>query len=103
MRDDIFHMRRDASPVGVIGDNVAEGRGDAGAGNREPAASTSDVNGPSDVLMDVSQVAEYLRISRSSVYKLIERQQIPAIRIGRLLRVRKNELEETLRSMNSSA
>ncbi len=52
-------------------------------------------------MMDVSQVAEYLRISRSSVYKLIERQQIPAIRIGRLLRVRKDELDETLRSMNS--
>jgi hypothetical protein len=35
MRDDIFQMRRDASLVGVIGDNAAEGRGDAGASNRE--------------------------------------------------------------------
>ena len=50
-------------------------------------------------MLDVSEVADYLRISRSSVYKLIERQQIPAIRIWRLLRVRKDELDKTLRSM----
>jgi len=42
--------------------------------------------------MDVPQVAEYLRVSKTSVYKLIERQKTPAIRIGRLLRVRKDEL-----------
>lgn len=39
--------------------------------------------------MDVPQVAEYLRISKTSVYKLIERQKIPAIRIGRPLVSRK--------------
>lgn len=43
--------------------------------------------------MDVPQVAEYLRVSKTSVYKLIERQKIPTIRIGRLLRVRKDELD----------
>lgn len=51
--------------------------------------------------MDVPQVAEYLRVSKTSVYKLIERQKIPAIRIGRLLRVRKDELDETLRAMGN--
>ena len=54
-------------------------------------------------MLDVSEVADYLRTSRSSVYKLIERQQTPAIRIGRLLRVRKDELGKTLRSMGSGA
>ena len=52
--------------------------------------------------LDVTEVAEYLRISRSSVYKLIERQQIPAIRIGRLLRVRKKDLDETLHAMGDN-
>lgn len=51
--------------------------------------------------MDVPQVAEYLRVSKTSAYKLIERQKIPAIRIGRLLRVRKGELDETLRAMGN--
>ena len=51
--------------------------------------------------MDVSQVADYLRVSKTSVCKLIERQQIPAIRIGRPLRVRKDELDETLRVMGN--
>ncbi|WP_100213705.1 helix-turn-helix domain-containing protein [Parascardovia denticolens] len=33
--------------------------------------------------MTVQQVADYLRISKTSAYKLIERQQIPTIRIRR--------------------
>ena len=44
---------------------------------------------------------EYLRVSKTSAYKLIERQKIPAIRIGRLLRVRKGEPGETLRAMGN--
>lgn len=36
--------------------------------------------------MDVPQVADYSRVSKTSVYKLIERQKIPAIRIGRPLK-----------------
>lgn len=85
-------------------DNGTDSRGNAGAGNREPAVPSTPVGSDQgDTLLDVSEVADYLRISRSSVYKLIERQQIPAIRIGRLLRVRKDELDKTLRSMGSGA
>lgn len=51
--------------------------------------------------MDVPQVADYLRVSKTSVYELIERQKIHAIRIGRLLRVRKDELDETLRAVDN--
>lgn len=36
------------------------------------------------------------------VYKLIEGQRIPAIRIGRLLRVRKSELDESIRNMGNA-
>lgn len=51
--------------------------------------------------MDVPQVAYYLRVSTMSIYKLIERQKIPAIRIGRLLCVSKDELDEMLRAMGN--
>ena len=85
-----------------ISDNDAESRENVGAKIRGSAASsTSEANDLPDGLMDVPQVAEYLRVSKTSVYKLIERQKIPAIRIGRLLRVRKDELDETLRAIGN--
>lgn len=105
MKDDILQMPRDAFPALTgLSDNEAESRENAGAEKRGSAASsTSETNDLPDGLMDVPQVAEYLRVSRSSIYKLIERQQIPAIRIGRLLRVRKDRLDETLRAMGNDS
>ena len=85
MKDDILQMPRDAFPTI---------RGSA-------ASSTSETYDLPDGLMDVPQVAEYLRVSKTSAYKLIERQKIPARRIGRLLRVRKDELDKTLRAMGN--
>ncbi len=41
---------------------------------------------PSPTLWTVRQVAEYLRCSASYVYKAAERDLLPAIRIGRMLR-----------------
>ena len=69
-----------------------------GASRLARLSSTSEANDLPDGLMDVPQVAEYLRVSKKSVYKLIDRLKIPAIRIGGLLRVRKDELDETLRA-----
>jgi hypothetical protein len=51
--------------------------------------------------VDVPQVADYLRVSKASACKPIERQKISAIRIGRLLSVRKGERGETLRAMDN--
>lgn len=103
MKDDILQMPRDAFPAPiVISDNDAESRENAGAEIRGSAASsTSETYDLPDSLMDMPQIAEYLRVSKTSVYKLIERQKIPAIRIGRLLRVRKDELDEMLRAMGN--
>lgn len=69
MRGGIFQIRRDAYPAGAVGDNVAEGLGYAAGGDWEPAASAPDANGLGDAHVDVSQVAENLRISRPSAYK----------------------------------
>jgi len=107
MADDIFKLQRAPArgtdtPNDCSPDNGSASRENAGAEIRESAVSpTVDANCPGDSLLDVSQVAEYLRISRSSVYKMIEGRQIPAIRVGRLLRVRKKELDEALHSMGS--
>ena len=103
MRDDILQMPRDAFPTPIgISDNDAESRENAGAEIRGPAASSiSETYDLPDGLMDVLQVAEYLRVSKTSACKLIERQKIPAIRTGGLLRVGKDELDETLRAMGN--
>ena len=103
MKDDILQMPRDAFPAHTgISDNDAESRENAGSEIWGSAASsTSETYDLPGGLMDVPQVAEYLRVSKTSAYKLIERQKIPAIRIGRLLRVRKDELDETLRAMDN--
>lgn len=88
MKDDIPQMPRDAFPTPTgISDNDAECRENVRAEIQEFAvSSTSEANGPPDGLMDVPQVAEYLHASEASVYKPIERQKIPAIRIGRFLK-----------------
>lgn len=92
MKDDILQMPRDAFPVPTgISDNDSESRENAGMWIRRPAASSaSEANDLPDELMDVPQIGDYLHVSKTSVYKLIERQKIPTIRIGRLLGVRKD-------------
>ncbi len=88
MKSDILQMPREAFPVHQgISDNDAEGRENAGAEVRGSAASsTSEANDLPDGLMDVSQVADYPRASKTSAYRPTERQKIPTIRIGRLLK-----------------
>ena len=50
-----------------------------------------------EALLTVAQVCEITKISRSTVYKLIEDKVIPSIRLGSsLIRVPKEKLYETL-------
>jgi len=50
-------------------------------------------------LMTVKEVAEYLRIPRTSVYRLVKQHKIPVSRIGRHLRFRKAVIDEWLTHM----
>ena len=96
-------MPRDAFPAhqGTSGGD-AEGRESAGAEMRGSAAAPAfEANDPPDRDMNVPQVAGYLRISKTSARKLVERQEIPAIKIRGLLRVGKDELDETLCAMGN--
>ena len=81
-------MPRGAFPAPhAISDDDAEGRENAGAGMRGPtASSTSEASDLANGLMDVPQVAGYPRASKTSAYRPTERQKIPTIRIGRLLK-----------------
>ena len=46
--------------------------------------------------MKVQEVAEVLRIARSRAYELVAEGQIPAVRIGRSVRVPRDELDRWL-------
>lgn len=47
-------------------------------------------------IMTVRDVAEYLRMSEAKVYQLVREQRIPAARIGKMWRFRKDLLDQWL-------
>ena len=46
--------------------------------------------------MTVGEAADYLRVHRSTIYRLIKEKQIPAFRVGSDYRILKKMLEKTL-------
>ncbi len=49
-----------------------------------------------DRILTVRQVSEYLQISKSKIYYMISRKQMPALRIGKNVRVRESDLQQWL-------
>jgi len=47
-------------------------------------------------IMTVAEVAQYLRVNRNTLYKLIRRGQIPVFKIGSDYRFDKNEIEKLM-------
>ncbi len=45
-----------------------------------------------DTLLTAAEVAEQLRVSTMTVYRLIRRGELPAVRVGRNYRVRERDL-----------
>lgn len=45
-------------------------------------------------LMDVTEAAEYLSIKKSSIYQLTMKRAIPVIKVGRLVRFTKSDLDK---------
>jgi excisionase family DNA binding protein len=63
------------------------------AGEDAPARSAEE-----SLLLTVPQAARLLQISRNTAYELIQRQELPAIRLGeRLIRVPRFVLEDWIR------
>ncbi len=53
-------------------------------------------------LLTVPEVATVMRVSRMTVYRLIRRGQLKAIRVGRNYRVREQDLNEYLEAQATS-
>jgi excisionase family DNA binding protein len=53
--------------------------------------------------MTLLEVAEYLRVTRSTIHRLLKRNQIPAFRIGRHWRFNLEEIENWCSSRELSA
>jgi excisionase family DNA binding protein len=47
-------------------------------------------------LWTVAEVAEHMRVSNMTVYRLIKGQQLPAIRVGKNYRIRGSDLADYL-------
>jgi excisionase family DNA binding protein len=50
----------------------------------------------SDRLLTAAEVADQLRVSTMTIYRLIRRGELPAVRVGRNYRVRASDLETYL-------
>jgi excisionase family DNA binding protein len=57
----------------------------------------------SRTLMTLQEVAEYLRVTRSTIHQLLKRNQIPAFRIGRHWRFNLEEIENWCSSRELTA
>lgn len=46
------------------------------------------------MIMTVDQVADYLRVNRVTVYRLVKKRELPVIRVGGIFRFSKNQIDE---------
>jgi excisionase family DNA binding protein len=53
---------------------------------------------PSDEILTVPEVAEYLKMSKAKVYLLVQKGEIPHIKLGRNVRIKLTDLNEWLNS-----
>lgn len=53
--------------------------------------------------MTVSEVAETLRVSTMTVYRLIKSGQLPSVRVGKAYRVREDDVDSYLASSYTQA
>ena len=53
-------------------------------------------------IMNVHDVAEYLRLSEAEVYKLARKGSLPALRLGKLWRFRKDLLDDWIRQVTEA-
>ncbi|MBK5108489.1 MAG: helix-turn-helix domain-containing protein [Anaerolineales bacterium] len=47
---------------------------------------------PMEDILTVPEVAEYLKLSKSKTYRMVQQNKIPYVRIGRNVRIRKKDL-----------
>jgi excisionase family DNA binding protein len=52
-------------------------------------------------MMTVQEVADYLRLNQMTIYKLAQKGKIPAVKVGRVWRFRKDLIDEWFREKAS--
>lgn len=57
---------------------------------------TFTTDGYDDNLMNISEVAEYLNMKTATLYSYVEHQQIPHIRLGKLIRFKRQQINTWL-------
>jgi excisionase family DNA binding protein len=55
-----------------------------------------------DRWMTLQEVAKYLRVSKDSIYRLAQKGEIPASKLGNLWRFKKEEIDEWMRKKRNS-
>lgn len=55
----------------------------------------------SDRLLSADEVASFLGVKRDTVYKLIDRNGLPAVKVGRLWKFRQRQVDEWVNSQPS--
>jgi len=56
-----------------------------------------------DRWLSVDEIAQYLGVKRDTVYKWINRKQMPAHKVGRLWKFRRHEIDEWVTSGKGSS
>ncbi len=54
-------------------------------------------------LMTVGEVADYLRVTKKTIYRLLERGKIPATKVGNQWRFKKSSLDDWLQRSSVGA
>lgn len=50
-------------------------------------------------LLKINELCQYLKMPRSSIYALVQEKSIPFLRIGRLIRFKREEIDSWLESL----
>jgi excisionase family DNA binding protein len=61
-------------------------------------ACAMEINVMSDRWLSVEEIAEYLGVSKDTVYAWINKRNMPAHRVGRLWKFKSNEVDQWVRS-----
>lgn len=48
--------------------------------------------------MTLEEIAKYLKVSKDSIYRLAQKREVPASKIGNLWRFRKDEIDEWMKN-----
>jgi len=78
---------------GEAGGRAARKAGDiVNSSTDQPSGDLSDAT-----FMTVAEVAQMMRVSKMTVYRLVHNGELPAVRVGRSFRVREEDANEYLR------